>query len=92
MPVWFVDWAELLAVHELNDGVVTIVDLENMASLRTGVAESYTEEIQTNFNPVSSHRIVTWGALQDGTPFFATYNHGAGHQVPMVQVRIEFGE
>ena len=72
MPVWFVNWTELLAVHDSNGGVVTIVDLENMASLEKGVAEFYMEEIQTNFNPVSSHRIVTYGALLDGTPFLAT--------------------
>ena len=92
MPVWFVRWGELLEVYENNDGVVTIVDLENMASRRMGVAAFYMEEIQTNFNPVSSHRIVASGELSDGTPFFATYNHGAGDQVPMVQVRIKIGK
>ncbi len=92
MPVWFVNWVELLDVYDANGGVVTIVDLEDMISLRTGVGEFYMEEIQTNLNPISSHRIVTSGVLSDGTSFFATYNHGAADQVPMVEVRIEFEE
>jgi hypothetical protein len=92
MPVWFVDWEELLDVYDVNDGVVTIVDLENMASIQKGEAEFYMEEIQTDVNAVSSHRIVTSGELWDGTPFFATYNHGAADQVPKVEVRIEIGE
>jgi hypothetical protein len=92
MPVWFVNWGELLEVYDYNDGVVTIFDLKNMESLRKGVAASYMEEIQTAANPATSHFIVTFGELLDGRRFQASYSHGAGGHVHKVQVHVSFGE
>ena len=92
MPVWFVAFDELQEVADKNRGTITIRDLEKMDSLRMGVAEHYMEEIQTDANPVSTHRIVTWGELLDGTPFLATYNHGSATDVPKSQSHIVFGD
>lgn len=92
MPVWFVGFEELQQVAEKHDGKITIRDLEKMDTIRVGVAEFYMEEIQTDANPVSTHRIVTWGALLDGTPFLATYDHGSSTDVPKIQAHIVFDE
>jgi hypothetical protein len=91
MQIWFVNFGELQDVVEDNGGVVTIVDLILMDSLQIGVAESYLEELQTAFNPVSSHRIVTFGELLDGTPFLASFSHGSSTDVPKIQAYIEIG-
>jgi hypothetical protein len=91
MQVWFVGWDELQEVAAKNRGKLTIVDLWRMESLRIGVAEFYKEELQTAANPVSSHRIETFGMLLDGTPFLATYSHGSATDVPKIQAHIQFG-
>jgi len=92
MPVWFVDWEKLKEVYEANDGVVTIGDLETIEPRLVGVAEFYMEEIQTAVNPISSHRIVTFGKLNDGRSFLATYSHGSAEFVPKSQSNIFIGE
>ena len=90
MPVWFVRWDELQDVVDDSGGVLTIIDLMLMGSLRVGVADFYMEELQTAANPVSSHRIVTFGELEDGTPFHAAYSHGSATDVPKIQAHIMF--
>lgn len=91
MPILFVRCNELQ--KEIADGKLYIDELLAMDSLRVGIAEVYMEEIQViDGAPVPSHRRVAFGALLDGTPFLATYDHGAADKVPKVQVRIEFGK
>jgi hypothetical protein len=91
MPILFVRWSELQA--EIADGKLYIDELLAMNSLRVGIAEQYMEEVQViGGAPVPSHRRIAFGELLDGTPFLATYDHGAADKVPKVQVRIEFGE
>ena len=91
MPVWFVGWDELQEVAAKGNGKITIVDLGKMKSLREGIADFYVEELQTDFNPVSSHRIETYGTLLDGTPFLATFSHGSSTDVPKTQSHIKIG-
>ena len=91
MPVLFVRWDELL--EEIADDEIYIDELCAMKTLRVGIAEQYMEEIQTLGGAVvSSHRRVTFGELEDGTPFLATYSHGSAYDVPKVQVQIDFFE
>jgi hypothetical protein len=91
MPILFVRWSELL--EEIDDDKLYIDELCAMDSLRVGFAEQYMEEVQViDGAPIPSHRRLAFGELLDGTPFFATYDHGAAAEVPKVQVRIEFGD
>jgi hypothetical protein len=92
MPVWFIDWEELQEVYNANNGVVTIGDLEAIEPRLEGVADFYVEEIQTGVNPISSHRIITYGELNDGRSFIATYSHGSAEDVPKSQTNIFVGK
>lgn len=91
MPVLFVPWDVLQ--EQAADGEVFIEELLSLDSLLVGEAATYMEEIQVlGGAEVSSHRRVTFGELEDGTPFLATYSHGSAYDVPGVQVHIRFGE
>lgn len=91
MPIWFVSWPELQA--GMADGVLTMVELRAMASLRTGVADSYYERFhaQGTSHP-TTHVIVTDGSLTDGRSFQVQFVHGRGDVVGQegIQIRIEF--
>ncbi len=63
----------------INDGILTIGELEGMDSLRTGSADSYHEILQPFFPSggakVPKINIVASGALQDGRSFFMLWEH-----------------
>lgn len=75
VPVWFFSRADINAANA--DGVVTIAELESMASRRVGTAETYTEYLkpsQSNTAPLI--RFTAEGALEDGGDFLVDVSYG----------------
>jgi hypothetical protein len=68
VPVWFVAWPELQAAME--DGELTMADLEAMHSLMIGLASIYTETLHpTGVVKVPMINYVASGTLDDGRSF-----------------------
>jgi hypothetical protein len=67
VPVWFVSWPELEAA--LGDGVLTMPELEAMASLLIGSASFYTETLHPDGVKVPMINYVALGMLDDGRSF-----------------------
>jgi hypothetical protein len=83
VPILFVRTDELQAI---DDGDIFIEELFELTHV-WGVAEIYTEQVYTGWQ----HMISAHGFLEDGTPFIASYAHGAGAVVPKVEAHIIFG-
>ena len=92
VPVWFVSTSELLP--EIADGIITIVDLEHMSSLRIGYADRFTLTQQTGVargRPGEGKiNISAKGKLEDGTTFFFQTAEGPPKKGPIAHTRIEF--
>jgi hypothetical protein len=85
VPVWFVAWPELEAA--LDDGSLTVLELQAMASLLKGSASSYTETLHPDGVKVPMINLVALGILEDGRSFqvhFVFVTDG------VMNVRIEF--
>lgn len=87
MPILFVASDELRAAAGADDEI-NVDELLDLPSVLFGVADTYTEQVYTGWQ----HAIVTAGVLLDGTPFIASYAHGAATVVPKVEANIFFGE
>lgn len=77
VPVWFVSWPEFL--EAAADGVVTIEELEGMASLRRGSASHFVESLHPTggaINPAIS--MVAKGKLDDGSSFHLQHSGNVG--------------
>ena len=86
VPILFVDTEELRNLEADQEGVIYFDDLFTLTH-KCGVAEIYTEQVYTGW----THMIDAAGFLDDGTPFLASYVHGAGAVVPKVEAHIMFG-
>ncbi len=88
VPVWFVAWPELQ--DALSDDVLTIGELAAMASLKTGTADNFQEEL----HPVEAAKnakinFVASGSLDDGGSFWV---HGrASSASGKLMTQIAFG-
>ncbi len=86
VPVWFVSWSEFLDVAA--DGVVTIGELEQMTSLRRGMASQFTESLHPTggaINPAIS--IVAKGKLDDGQSFKLQHTGNVGGRRTQIDFR-----
>lgn len=90
VAIWFVTLAEFNQVAA--DGVVTIVDVENMASLRKGVTDFYDELLRpSQSNEEILLHIQANGRLDDGGAFRLVYTVNGDPRIrTRVRTRIEF--
>jgi len=75
VPVWFFTRADIDAAK--SDGVVTITELEGLASRRVGSAATFTEYLkpsQSNAAPLL--RFMAEGTLEDGGAFLVDVSYG----------------
>lgn len=75
VPVWFFSRADIDAAN--SDGVVTITELEGLASRRVGSATTFTEYLkpsQSNAAPII--QFMAKGALDDGGDFLVDVSYG----------------
>lgn len=86
VPVWFVRWSEL--EQALADGVLTIVELAALDSLRIGSADFYQEQNHGFvLHPVSHLTLVARGNLDDGGLFHLRVVEVS---LELMQVQIDF--
>lgn len=81
VPVWFVRWPELQ--DAIADGILTVPELEELASLQQGTATVYNEELL----PLKHITISAQGRLADGKRFqFHAVGTAAGLQVVKIRM------
>lgn len=92
VPMYFVSTGDLLPA--IADGVITIDDLEAMASLRVGYADKFTLTQQTGTSRgrpgEGKINIVASGALEDGGTFRFHTAEGPPKKPELAHVSIEF--
>lgn len=92
VPVWFVSTSELLPA--LQDGVLTITELQAMSSLLVGHADHFTLTQQTGVargKPGAGKiNITARGTLQDGRTFFFQTAEGPPNKDEIAHTRISF--
>ncbi len=86
VPVWFVSWAEFLEVAA--DGVVTVGELEGMASLRRGSASHFVEALHPSDGAINpAINLVAKGKLEDGSGFLLQHNGNVGGRHTRIDIR-----
>jgi len=76
VPVWFFAQSDIEAAME--DGIVTIGELEALPSRRAGTASTYTELLHpSQSNAQTLIQFKAEGALEDGGPFMVDVSFGA---------------
>lgn len=92
VPVWFISTTELLPA--IQDGVLTIPELEAMSSLLIGHADRFTLTQQTGVargKPGAGKiNISASGGLQDGRTFFFQTAEGPPNKDEIAQTQIRF--
>lgn len=75
VPVWFFSRADIDAAN--SDGVVTITELEGLASRRVGSATTFTEYLKpTQSNAAPLIQFMAEGTLEDGGDFMVDVSYG----------------
>jgi hypothetical protein len=84
VPILFVRTDELQAI---DDGDIVLDELLELTHM-WGISDNYSEQVYTGLQ----HMIWASGFLEDGTPFIASYVHGAAAFIPGVEAHIFFGD
>jgi hypothetical protein len=87
VPIYFVSWHELQAA--VADHVLTIAELQELASLRIGLASFFSLGIRPGLQTLPGVEMSARGVLQDGQQFLFQATAG-GRSIEPKHVRIEF--
>lgn len=88
VPVWFFSRADINAAN--RDGVVTITELEGLASRRVGTATTFTEYLRpTQSNAAPLIQFVAEGTLEDGGSFLVDVSYGDPEVTDHTTIEIE---
>ena len=88
VPVWFFSRADIDAAN--SDGVVTITELEGLASRRVGSATTFTEYLkpsQSNTAPII--QFMAEGTLEEGGDFLVDVSYGDPEVIDHTTLEIE---